>query len=134
MNTHALTTCPTTDDQVYMTALAGNYTYVPVADGDFSFPEVCGSQTSDVARPLIFGQSADFSSSTIPTTRNTQHAVLTLVTGDKAVVAHRVRAGILAAFAGRNARQNGYNGRKLRLISTDDQGNVGQTIHTFQWT
>lgn len=91
--------------QVYMTALAGNYTYVPVADGDFSFPEVCGSQTSDVARPLIFGQSADFSSS------------------DKAVVAHRVRAGILAAFAGRNARQNGYNGRKLRLISTDDQGN-----------
>jgi len=91
--------------QVYMTALAGNYTYVPVADGDFSFPDVCGSQTSDVARPLSFGQSADFSSS------------------DKAVVAHRVRAGIQAAFAGRNVRQGGYNGRKLLLISNDDQGN-----------
>jgi hypothetical protein len=58
-----------------MTALPANYSYLPIANGGFSFPEVCGSQTSDVARPLSFGQSADFTSSNFPTTA-TQHAAL----------------------------------------------------------
>lgn len=93
--------------QVYMVALASDYSYIPVPSGDFSFSDVCGSQTSDVARPLAFGQSADFS-------------------GDKAIVGNKVRAGIQAAFSGRNARQGGYNGRQLLLISYDDQGDSAQ--------
>jgi hypothetical protein len=35
-----------------------------------------------------------------------------------------VRSGIRAAFAGRNARRGGYNGRPMLLISRDDQSNV----------
>jgi hypothetical protein len=44
-----------------MVALEGDYSYIPIPSGDYAFPDVCGSQTSDVARPLAFGQSADFS-------------------------------------------------------------------------
>jgi hypothetical protein len=63
--------CCGTDDraQVFVMALMGNYSYVPVPRGDFSFPGVCGSQTSGMARPLSFGQTADFTSGTDASTQ-----------------------------------------------------------------